>query len=518
MDRRQEGANGSPYYQRFSVMMHSNPLVRGAVPYPITYLIRQFAPLILGPLVSYDIGVVNVHSRMVGHLGTSGLLPGVSMGDVVKKRGLLLSVPLGLSSLFFLLLAEVIASHADLSSTVLPVPWTDIYTSRTMAGGRLSLSNQSVYGPHICIDYGDPYSPLNSPWAPGLYTYRYRILIPEAYPSDILRVELFDPDSINQLGATFNISHTDLAIVLGDPPAEQLSCNVASNGHLQMNPCLINTSELDWLGPQVLTDGTSIDVGIDHINPYWFVRVDENRGTGVAPGSGACGNPGNYNANYNTRTEHKLSYHRQNADGSVEEVHLTQYTGQMGIEAVIHDTDLRWVSPGAAQSLDQPTYVPVDPGETKGFELSISQDLVNIAADPFTGGRYVYLDVTTLYGASENGFDVWAGPPDYTSTVPSDVNARNLHILNDPGAHDAKGVIISALGTLPLNNNHPHVAESPLVYVGPEHTGQSVFVSLYDVDSGAQPPITFYYDSIAESDWSLTFGVLRSPTANHVLL
>ncbi len=114
--------------------------------------------------------------------------------------------------------------------------------------------------------------------------------------------------------------------------------------------------------------------------------------------------------------------------------------------------------------------------------------------------------MTALEGSSENGFEIWAGPPDYVDTVPSEVNARNIHILQNPGSHSSKGATVFALGNLPMNSNYPNPVDIPLIYVGPEYAGQKILVSLFDSDIGVDPPIIFYFDSIAESDWSLEFG------------
>lgn len=63
--------------------------------------------------------------------------------------------------------------------------------------GQINATMSMIFGPAICTAYGDPYSPFNSPWAPGPFSYPYRIRIPADYPHDRVRVELFDPDSIN---------------------------------------------------------------------------------------------------------------------------------------------------------------------------------------------------------------------------------------------------------------------------------------------------------------------------------
>jgi hypothetical protein len=105
--------------------------------------------------------------------------------------------------------------------------------------GALSTSNQAIFGPHICVTYGDPFSSFSSAAAQFRQTWRgdstdrtyhYRILIPPEYSSDIVRVELFDPDSINRPnnnGGSYQdqVVHTSLAIANGMPPTETRSCS-----------------------------------------------------------------------------------------------------------------------------------------------------------------------------------------------------------------------------------------------------------------------------------------------------
>ncbi|MCP4429245.1 MAG: hypothetical protein GY803_32580, partial [Chloroflexi bacterium] len=125
--------------------------------------------------------------------------------------------------------------------------------------------------------------------------------------------------------------------------------------------------------------------------------------------------------------------------------------------------------------------------------------------DSETGNRYLYLDVTAFSGSSENGFEIWAGPPDYVDTVPSNVNFRNVHILNNPGSHDSDGIVVYSSGTKPTNSNIDFEVDIPLVDVPPTYAGESILISLFDSDSGAQPPIGFFFDSVAETDWFLEF-------------
>jgi hypothetical protein len=404
-----------------------------------------------------------------------------------------------LSNIFLFLVIVGVNGAAARATAVQPA---DIYIGRQSSSGVVSTSNPSIFGPNICTGYGDPFSPWNSPWEPDSYTYHYRILIPSDYPSDVLRVELFDPDSINQAENTHSINYTNNARAL-DPTNFPLGTDTKScSSTNQRNACLIRTGEESLVDP----DG-DYPVTIDQVNPFWFVRIDENRGAGAAPGNGGCGSPSSYNPAYNTSTLYELFYYAQSSDGMPQKIPLARYTGQTGDgvrDTGSHQTDMRWISPGGTRLYDQPADVPVDPGSPNDFELSISQDLANIAADSMTGERYVYLDITALSGASENGFDIWAGPlyPD----VSSDVNTRNLQILNDPFAHSAQGVVVSALEYNPVNSNYNNLVDIPLTYLDPEKAGIMVYVSLFDTDSGAQPPITFYIDTIAESDWSLTFG------------
>lgn len=375
----------------------------------------------------------------------------------------------------------------------------DIYASRRIEDGIISTSNQAVFGQNICTSYGDPFSPLNSPWtSQSPYSYEYRIMIPPDYPYNEVRVELFDPDSINAPGhGPFTIGRTNAAIQEGLDPLFSSSCSNQD----QKDPCLIETEELE-----LYQDGT---LPLDRINPYFFWRIDENRGTGAPHSGTACGQPGNYDATYNTRTLYELSYFRQNNDGTTEPVSLATYTGQVGDgsrDNGNHMTDLHWVSPGAPPSFDELGSVPVDNGSTTTFQIDLTSDVPNIVTDQSSGARYLYLNVTALEGGSENGYEIWAGPPNYINYVPSEANARNLYVLNTPGSHSSRGVTVFASGNLPMNSNFNNEVDIPLIYVGPEMAGQNIFISLFDTDSGAQPPITFYFDSIAEVDWSMTFA------------
>lgn len=419
--------------------------------------------------------------------------------------------------LFFLRLVGLESYDLVRSATAAYFPQADIYASRRVDQGVVSTSNQSIFGPDICTEYGDPYSPFTSAWQPGAYTYKYRILIPPSYPSDVLRVELFDPDSINQDGSTDDIVFSDLARAMNPTQFPAGTVSRTCNNTNRRDACLISTGENNLIGQSGIT--------VDQINPYWIMRIDENRGTGTP---GQCGQPNNYTPTRNTATLYRLFYYRENEDGTLDEITLASYTGQVGDnsrDTGNHDTDLRWVSPGGRTKFDQDVFVPVNPGSEKTFELNIANDLPNIITDQATGNRYVYLDVTASSGASENGYEVWAGP--YYPEIPSDVNSRNLYILNNPGSSSSMGATVFGMGVLPMNSNAPEVVDIPLIYVGPEMIGQSVFISTFDLDAGAKPPIVFYFDSIAftpdnstdnvdwtRTDWAMSFGGTNTDPEN----
>lgn len=432
--------------------------------------------------------------------------------------------------LFFLRIIGRDTAEVERTATAAHFPLADIYASRRVEDGALSTSNQAVFGPNLCVTYGDPFSSFNDPLAPEFRqtwrgdatdrTYHYRILVPPDYGDDILRVELFDPDSYNKANNdggmyTDNVVHTQIAIDEGMPESEPLSCNAN-----QKNPCLIDTQE------------GNLGLNLDQINLWWFVRIDENRGHGNPPGDGVCDEPDNYTIGYNTITFYELFYYQRHPDGEIERTPLAWYYGQSGdpsrdnaYDTANHMTDMRWVSPGGQPVFDQPAPVYAGcgspnggdqspscpggsspPGSGNGFEIEIDGDLDNILVDGVTGNRYVYMDVTSLSGGSENGYEVWAGPNDYVNSVSSDVNVRNVSIINNPNSHSSRGATVFGIGHLPMNSNYNNAVDIPLIFLGPEYAGTSVFVTHYDSDSGAQPPITFYFDSIAEADYSMKFA------------
>ena len=421
------------------------------------------------------------------------------------------------------------------SATAAIFSLADIYVSRRVEDGVLSTSNQAMFGYDSCSHMGDPYSPNPANGGQGPYTYTYRIYIPSDYPYDVVRVELFDPDSINTSQNNNTILRTNLAINEGLADSISASCSGS-----RVDPCLLNTGELNLVGD---------DIELDQINPYWFVRIDENRRPPNSPG-GSCGAPGSYTSSMNTQTQYSLYYFAQNASGTIARTPLATYIGQTGDgirDNGDHLTDMMWVSPGATNPfspVDSPgVNVPAIAETVSSFEIDLTSDVPGIVTDPSDGTRFIFLDVialsgngSTTFSSSENGFEIWAGPPVYTDgnedvpDVPSEVNFRNRWALNYPGSHSSEGVTVYGLGNLPMNSNFGNEVDVPLIYVGPDMIGQTINVSMFDSDSGASPPLIFYFDSIAftpddgsnlgydpdATDWALAFHVSGQPDPDGV--
>ena len=90
------------------------------------------------------------------------------------------------------------------------------------------------------------------------------------------------------------------------------------------------------------------------------------------------------------------------------------------------------------------------------------------------------------------------GSKEAVANVPSQVNKRNLHIVNcTASSHRSLGITVYALDYTAINANAHYSVDTPLTYLGPEYAGQSIYVTLFDSDSGARPPVVFYFDTLA---------------------
>ncbi len=427
------------------------------------------------------------------------------------KKVLFLIIPLSAFALLFLTITQLVNGAAMATITNPDSDQIGIVIN-PYENGRIQTGYQALFGPDICTEYGDPYSPFVSTFRPpgtpaGPYFYQYRIRIPADYANDhdILRVEIFDPDSHNSAINTATITRTDTAVSEGLAATASLSCSDID----QKNNCHIDTSEDSLIGTNNLT--------LDDLNTLWFMRVDENRGTTII---GACGKPPSYDPSFNTQTQFNLYYY---ASGIGNRVYLASYTGTTDNS---HDTDLRWVSPGADviggnMSYDQVSEVPAVASNHDSFEINICNcpdtDVANIIVEPDTGDRFIYLEVATIDGASENGFELWAGPSTYTSTIASNANIRNLQLINDPTAHRSEGIEIVAMDYLPQNIAYSDRHDIPLLEIGPEYAGQTLHVTTFDSDTGLTTPLNFHFDSVSRTDWEWTGGTLGGTDTDGVL-
>ncbi len=448
------------------------------------------------------------------------------------------------------------------------LPLVDIYASDTSEYGYVRASNQSVFGPGSCPNFGDPYS-TDTP-TDGDWTYTYRVRIPESYITDwaangfagdpAVRLDILDPDT--------GSPNVNTATVF-NPLNDQAYPNINGTSNDRKDASLINLNTNGSIGPNVpLTDRM----------PFWFIRIDENRrDTG-------CSEPGSYTGDVNTRTVYRLYYYRELPDGTTEEVDLATYIGKAdsdngglsfnnttvpnadytvgGEEA--RATDLMWVSPGAPAAERQPGYTggadqgpvitdgiydltsaaepPTYTESCTGFQTAnpdwaapagncagdgdfivylngSSDEVPDIVVQEGSNIRDLYLDIRSVAGGSENGFELWAGPPrsadagDYLFTAPANVNARQYymrqqHQLGNSNLHSSYGVGVYGIGHLPMNSNIPARVELPLAYVGPQFAGQLFTIRVFDPDGTFNPsrgPTVFYLDTVSTRDWTACF-------------
>lgn len=314
----------------------------------------------------------------------------------------------------------------------------EMFVSQTGESGVEGVVNLSVFGPNTWTNYGDAFTPLYSddPGTPNPYRdemdgkYTFRILIPPGFDDDHPRlfVEILDPDCYNRPNPPGDPPEVEVRLVGGGTATRALP----SDSRDRKNGCLIPTG--------------------DPANEYWFWRMDENREP--------FGNSNSYTAAYNTTTRYTLYY--EDAEGSRHD--LATYT-KGGAESDA-DTDLKWTLPA-------------------GFNPCVDADSTNCSyccpdiAVAENGARSLFLEVEAIDGSSENGFDIWAGPQ---RALPKNVNERNVMLLENPELQSSGGVVVTAIGYLPLNVNTDTTFTVTLAYIPPEKAGVYIKVSNFDND------------------------------------
>jgi Flp pilus assembly protein TadG len=315
----------------------------------------------------------------------------------------------------------------------------EVYVSQTGESGVEGVVNLSVFGPDTWTSYGDSFVPLYSDnhYTPNPYwdelegKYTFRIMVPSDYPEPYVQIEILDPDCYNAPDPGDNRVEVEY-VQTGEKHLRQVSppCSDRKDG------CLVPTQ-----------DPCENPATGEPCNPYWFLRMDENRSR--------FGEPGSYTGSYNTTTRYTLYYLSQ---GDNVKHTIASYTkGGADSDA---NTDLQWVTPANLR-----------------FRLSDYPDVVT-AED---GSRSFFLEVEPTAGSSENGFDLWAGPVS-TYPVPKDVNQRNVYLLREGlDRHDSGGIVITGLGYLPLNVNTNTTFTLTLGYIPPDAAG--VYVRVYNFDN-----------------------------------
>ncbi|MGB3905216.1 MAG: Tad domain-containing protein [Anaerolineae bacterium] len=360
----------------------------------------------------------------------------------------------------------------------------DIYTTQTGGRGIVGPVNLSNWGRWSNPRWGDAFTPQCWTCSSGcdaagagkdfcpdpgpnpdhteLYNqfsqgYPFRIHIPPAYDSDDVQIELLDPDGYNQpFQGSVTISCTT--------PVDTVSRTDCAD---RLDACLLDTCDQD-----------------EDINDYWFMRIDENRSFGRL---GDGGRPDTYTPENNTQTEYRLYYHKQLADQSILREDIGTYVGwATEVDDLADDgdsTDLEWIVPWTVDvSCDDGCDVP---------NIVVNED----------DSRSLYLEVDGVTGYSENGFDLWAGPPPpITETIPTNVNDRNLYLLWNPNSHDAGGIVTFGSGYMPLNTNASGLITMTFAFIPPEASGVGINLYHFDNDSGSLgQQIDYYLEGV--SDW-----------------
>lgn len=361
---------------------------------------------------------------------------------------------------------------------------TDVFVPTSLDDGHIRKASQFVTGPNGCASTGDPIMPLstmsggskipNPNYEAFDSVYRYRVRVPSDYVADTIRVELFDPDSVNADESDgITITHSDVYVATGGNASSSESCTaLGAPGRGQ--PCIFETGEGQ--------SGAAF-------NPVWLVRVDEYFNSQCTPTDDA--NEG----------DTQLIYDLYTLDQNGTRQDLVRYT--WNLTDTVSATDMKWVTPGVTTDVD------VDP--LPGYALNSFDIPFNLLPDAGLAPRYIYMDVFSLNGGSaRNVWDVRAGPPPEfyeargLTALVEDVNDRNLQLANFPGQYDVLGLTVSAIGRMPMDN---HIVDEPVRFtlapVGELRERGSAYMTLFDYEdqqNGITPPPDIAFD--IDTDWA----------------
>lgn len=363
---------------------------------------------------------------------------------------------------------------------------TDVYVPTSLDFGHIRKASPFIVGPNGCTNTGDPVVPFSASNGVGKVPnpdyeafdgiYKYRVRVPADYITDTIRVELFDPDSVNlNENNSVTINHSEAYSVTSGIGSESKTCSATGRGQ----PCILDTGE-GQSGPSV--------------NPVWLTRVDEYFTSSCAPTDAV------------TEGDTQTVFELYTLDSNGIRQDLARYTWHYTDTHSL--TDLKWVTPGVTSG------VGVD--SAPGYPLSSFDVPFSSLPDNGQAPRYIYMDVypTEVNGGSaRNVWDVRAGPPsDYYEArglpaLADDVNQRNLQFANRPGQYDTLGVTVAAIGRLPIDNHI--VGESvsfTLAPVGELTTQAFAYMTLFDYENptGGPPPPDIYFG--LDTDLAGSFG------------
>jgi Flp pilus assembly protein TadG len=323
----------------------------------------------------------------------------------------------------------------------------DVQTPTSYHFGAVQEASQFIIGRNGCTQGGDPTGPLSATsggnpfFAMYAGSYYYRIRIPQTYTSTTIKVELFDPSAVNTVYANSAIAERV------DGSTTAVSCPYTNIG----SSCVMETGD------------AFSEVGYG--NPVWILRADESWPAG-------CSNvPGG--DTFNTDTRYTLYYLIENAEGTFERIDVSDYLAI----AIDPAGDSSWYTPAGFGSIDV-TAIPADSN----------------------GDRYLYLQVETESGYSMNVWDVWAGQPGHG--LPTEVNARNLAIARNLDYARSVSFPVYAIGRLPLKPWTDNQIDLPLAPVPASMGGGAIYATVFDIDNGMSPDITFYYRDVGQAYYS----------------
>jgi hypothetical protein len=341
----------------------------------------------------------------------------------------------------------------------------DLYTPHCWTCSGAACPADAPEDPNLCPGYGPnpDHSELYNEFSQG---YSFRISVPGSYPYDELSIEILDPDSYNQ---PINDSVVTITRIDGEPIDIIVDCDPTTGDidNDRQDACLLETP--------------------DERNPYWFLRLDENRAFN--------GKPESYNEAYATTTHYRLYYHKQLADQSM----IKSFVDPTYVGGYDASHDMEWV---------------------EAWRVDLNSDLPGIVTSE-DGDFSLYLEVDGVSGSSKNGFDLWAGPP-YTG-IPTNINERNIYLLHpdNHSLHDPAGVVTYGSGYLPLVTTADPTEIMTVTFTFVPEEALHIGMNLFHFDSDFSPygqGIDYYLDGVG--DWhyagTLSLNGTWSTSQNYV--